>query len=808
MKFLMLTLLLCLTVWLQVSHSVIVPCPDQDEYCECPDTATECEFTFRVEHRFSFTSYPLTSPGKQLTEIGYLYFLDATGYHPTSQEETDECFHNGLQNDEDFLSRNCSIPMTLDGVTYRPLLLINGRVPGPTLVVTESQIVIVHVINRIMGADITIHWHGMFQKRSVWMDGVGYVTQPPIDGAGASFDYIFKAEPSGTHWYHSHVSSQKGNGMFGALVVREKRPLAYFLENSRFERVIDNAGQHTLTFSDWERKFEAVEQALTELPFYPQLPIGQIPTDQDEADTPVRSVDGVGLGSFPFWSGLINGRGRFSSTTLAPLSTFAVEEGNMYHFRLTGTMSIFAFRVSIDGHKLKAIASDGYYFEPMEVDYIVIHVGETYDFILETNQPVGNYWIRAETLENLPPGEEHSARAILTYNNPEVLNWTNGYSNVPEVTRECTQSNRCKVLNCPFKNYPTSSNLSCIPLTDLVAKRESLFQFGDMPAFPPNTTSCPSCEHFVDFAAQGPGGARSINARTFEVPPTPYATNCYAYDKQKNDSVTNTCNKCDIDANSTTGGCRCIHVLPIASEIAYDSDNHPSVALVFSGVNSGFSHPIHLHGHSYHIVHIGYGEYNETTGEKISRNTDIDCGTGRLCVDPKWRDNTIPPEVLNRTVNGSVISTAIRKDTVILPSGGYVVVAFNADNPGFWFMHCHVEQHLVEGMVLAVQEYSSKHHWAPPPGINQHGSFKWTIENYNKTINSGTTCADSEPMEPETEKASTECIISSDGFASLVAVLAVVIIVLTIVNVVLIIVCCCRSIDKPTKEDIPMEKRS
>ena len=462
-------------------------------------------------------------------------------------------------------------------------------------------------------------------------------------------------------------------------------------------------------------------------------------------------------------------------------------------------MSNYAFRVSIDGHKLIAIASDGYYFDPVEVNYIAIDVGETYDFLLVANQTVNNYWIRAETMEVLPPGDEHSARAILTYENSEALDWRNGYSNVPERARDCTQTDRCEVLNCPFEDYSTPSNLTCIPLTALVARHS-----GETPNYPPDTTSCPSCEHFLNFGNQGPGKARSINARTFEIPPTPYATNCFAYDEQKNDIVTNTCNKCDIDANAA-GGCRCTHILPIASEVAYNSRSYPSVALVLSGVNSA-SHSIHLHGHSFHIVHIGYGEYNKMTGKQTSDNMDIDCGTGKLCVDPNWRNNIVPDAVMNRTIGGKVTPTAIRKNTVIVPSGGYVVVAFNADNPGFWFLHCHIEQHLAQGMVLALQEYSSEYHWAPPTGINQHGSFKWTIDDYTETINAGITCA----AENETGNTSrfTDCIISDGGFTALVIVLAISVIALAIICVILIIILCCYRIasTKPTKEDIPMEK--
>ena len=33
------------------------------------------------------------------------------------------------------------------------------------------------------------------------------------------------------------------------------------------------------------------------------------------------------------------------------------------------------------------------------------------------------------------------------------------------------------------------------------------------------------------------------------------------------------------------------------------------------------------------------------------------------------------------------------KDTVITPAAGYTVIQFVADNPGWWFFHCHIEYH-------------------------------------------------------------------------------------------------------------------
>ena len=46
----------------------------------------------------------------------------------------------------------------------------------------------------------------------------------------------------------------------------------------------------------------------------------------------------------------------------------------------------------------------------------------------------------------------------------------------------------------------------------------------------------------------------------------------------------------------------------------------------------------------------------------------------------------------------------VRKDTIMVPAGGYVVIEFLADNPGYWFMHCHIEPHLVRGMAAVIRE--------------------------------------------------------------------------------------------------------
>lgn len=96
----------------------------------------------------------------------------------------------------------------------------NGIVPGPTLRVVEGQPVRVRVRNNL-DQSTSVHWHG--QRVPNAMDGVPFITQPPIE-PGGEFTYEFTPSPFGSHMYHSHHNSteQVGKGLLGALLVEPK----------------------------------------------------------------------------------------------------------------------------------------------------------------------------------------------------------------------------------------------------------------------------------------------------------------------------------------------------------------------------------------------------------------------------------------------------------------------------------------------------------------------------------------------------------------------------------------------------------
>ena len=83
--------------------------------------------------------------------------------------------------------------------------------------------------------------------------------------------------------------------------------------------------------------------------------------------------------------------------------------------------------------------------------------------------------------------------------------------------------------------------------------------------------------------------------------------------------------------------------------------NGQRIALKFIN-ETGMSHPMHLHGHSFQVIEI----------------------------------------------NGRSLKGALR-DTVLVPPKASVTVAFDANNPGTWYVHCHVLWHLAAGMATLVQ---------------------------------------------------------------------------------------------------------
>lgn len=208
---------------------------------------------------------------------------------------------------------------------------------------------------------------------------------------------------------------------------------------------------------------------------------------------------------------------------------------------------------------------------------------------------------------------------------------------------------------------------------------------------------------------------------------------------------------CDLN-DDCKSGCFCTHKI----DIPYNK----TIRLVLSSAgktraNRRFAHPIHLHGHHFHIVAMGYGEYNTTTGESLSPTKDIVCGSGstrRVCVSPSWKSGAEP------NVTTTLDQFTITKDTVLLPGLGYVVIHFRSTNPGWWLLHCHMLPHQNEGMALVINEAEERQPPAPD-SICRHGNFTWTVEEFSEALEFEYTSPSPTSSSPATAMSSTATAI-------------------------------------------------
>ena len=697
------------------------PNNDMNGAIDCTrDFPGECEITLNITHMLTMTLYDyypedLKDSGGHRGVDGYAIKINAT----------DGSFAFRYKNAVPAADRDIKTflwPIIADAhrkddeLERRSVIAVNNQVPGPTIIAQRGQTLNIKVANNLASESISIHWHGQHVKDAPWMDGVAHITQCPIVPY-TEFIYRFEPDQVGTHWYHAHSGAQRTDGLFGALIIKSDDEFKGTDLESIVHTFEDRPEEHTISLIDWQHD--------NSIDLFSVIQSGsrfKSPINEDESYSFAEIYDGSESAPYPFLSGLINGLGwEFTPVndsscnhTNNPLSFFNVTPGGAYRFRLIGAQNAYAFRFSIEGHKLRLLASDGILVktDPEDVDYIIIHSGERYDFLLNTTgQSSGNYWIVAETLET-PDGlrergyncsESRRAYAILHYTDVSYDTWPPDINYDPTV--RCKSSSRCYAANCPFQEFPGKYNIMCSNVGSFKQRHTSpkqMLEIGDAASL------------FLNFGFGGDTtvSGSSINGRHFLFPPYPPTTQYsdLSEDFKNGEKV------CTYPQNTNEAkGKRCLHVHNIEDEIV---QNEGTVEIVFmnlldkrQGIDLGQAHPVHLHGHHFQVIHIGYGNCSEDEG--TCQHPDIMCAEDHCDTNVRWSDG--------RTNFGSGIQEPSEKDTVIVPVGGYVVIRFRADNPGWWFLHCHIEPHQLEGMSMVVREGTPP---APPDSFPKCGSIE------------------------------------------------------------------------------------
>ncbi|KAG1721401.1 laccase [Suillus lakei] len=306
----------------------------------------------------------------------------------------------------------------------RSATLAGGTHPGPIIAAQKvGDNFAINVVNQLSDdsafKSTSVHWHGISQNRTNYLDGVAFVTQCPI-AQNDSFLYSFNAQgQAGTFWYHSHYSTQQCDGLRGPLIIYDPEdPLSYLYDVDDETTVI--------TIADWNHNVAPV------------------------------------LSHF--------------------VTVVNVEYGKRYRLRIIGMSCFPNFMFSIDGHDLTIIEADGHLTEPLLVDSIQVLAGQRYSAVLNANEPVDNYWIRAlsSTAGSTFDGGQNSA--ILRYQGAPVAEPT---TNQTTSTLPLLEANLHALINPGAPGIPGYGNAD-INLMMLVTSAGGMFYVNGFAFKPPS----------------------------------------------------------------------------------------------------------------------------------------------------------------------------------------------------------------------------------------------------------------------------------------------------------------------------------
>ncbi|XP_049881247.1 uncharacterized protein LOC126377517 isoform X2 [Pectinophora gossypiella] len=538
-----------------------------------------------------------------------------------------------------YVEADCSRPdcIPADGMS-RPLNVVNRKMPGPAIEVCHRDRIIVDVENDLMAEGTTMHWHGQHQRGTPYMDGTPYVTQCPIPPE-TTFRYQFNASEVGTHFWHSHSGMQRADGAAGAMIIR--RPKSQDPHGRMYDY---DRSDHIMLVTDWIH----------------ELSVGMF-TDHHHSSGDNKPP-----------TLLINGVGRFkifdNSTSNKPLymktARFNVEQGYRYRFRLINAEFLNCpIEMSVDGHNITVIASDGFDLEPITATSLVTYAGERYDFILDANNEIDNYWIRFRGLMDCDERFTKAKQVAVLHYEGAMESEPSGDPTWEELHNEGLQ------LNALNKGEEEDETVSVAEMQSLAGYDDSLKDHADYQFYLAYDFYAKNNSHFHRSPYYGyyqvPEKSNrlytpQLNHISMKMPSSPLLI--------ARPSPDQFCNASSIDKSCKQGFCECPHVLSVRLNSVVE------VIIVDEGVTFDANHPFHLHGHNFRVVGM----------RRLANQTTVE--------DVKAFDKA---GFMTRNLRNAPL-----KDTVTVPDGGYTIIRFKADNPGYWLFHCHIEFHVEVGMAL------------------------------------------------------------------------------------------------------------
>nr|QWT83288.1 multicopper oxidase [Toona sinensis] len=367
---------------------------------------------------------------------------------------------------------------------------------------------------------------------------------------------------------------------------------------------------------------------------------------------------------------LINGQpGDLYPCSKSDTYKLIVEYGKTYLLRLINAAVQDILFFAVAKHQLTVVGTDGSYTKPLRVDYITISPGQTIDVLLEANQQPDHYYMAARVYSSAVDVDfdNTTTTAILQY---KAKNSPSSNLSLPYLPFY-NDTNASVNFTGKLRSLNDDDHPCDLPLN--ISRK--LFFTVSVNSYPCANDSC-----------QGPNGSRlsaSVNNISFESPSTDILK-AY-YNNISGVYGDNFPNKPPLFFNFTADDLPSYLNTPRKATKVKVLEYNSTVEIVFQGTNliAGTDHPMHLHGYSFYVVGWGFGNFDK---DKDPLNYNL--------VDPPLQN------------------------TIAVPKNGWAVIRFKANNPGVWFMHCHLERHLNWGMEMAFivkNGQSPKAQLLPPP---------------------------------------------------------------------------------------------
>jgi FtsP/CotA-like multicopper oxidase with cupredoxin domain len=525
--------------------------------------------------------------------------------------------------------------------------------PGPLIRATLGDTLRIRITNMMRDQATAIHFHGLHMFNNPWADGTEHITQCPI-APHETFTYEFDVTQTGTFWYHSHNAQQYADGLVGPMI----------FDHDPIEKQY-NYGSHDYLILLQEWYHETWPDIMTAY----QGPHGAYPGS-------------VAMYPWPPATFLINGHGQFDcrlsdcsenatwrdecgrtypaqcmplrapffgpcKTNVHPIDEFLCPAGEQIRLRLINTASGIPFRFWIDQHNLTVVARDSIEISPVTVTYLHIPIGQRLDLIVRCNQdPSMKYRMFAASRNSFRPSE--------TITGPTPTMWTTALLTYPQ-SKDQTR--------------PIAINKRM-----MVDPEDAFFEYQAFQPVVPRLA--PPAVRRVTLAFSAHWGNRSaidaleewgINNITFEPPKEPLLQSNF-FDGTLKRAL----------ADEYPGRTNNVH----ATHVQHFEYGQTYEVVMIN--NDPQQHPWHLHGYSVDFIAAG----------KLPHIEPPSCDrTQRRQTIARDLEAILPP--LNSTPPVLTVG-----DSFNIPRDSYVVFRFTANNPGPWFLHCHMDWHISPGLAL------------------------------------------------------------------------------------------------------------